>query len=703
MHTPRIRLLLTLVLLGVLAPAAHAQTPFASDLDFIVGITQLDDGRILVVQGGEQGNVLSFDTNGTALANFASTVEGPGAVTQLADGRILLSTFANQNVLAFASDGTPLTTFAEGIPLPFSLTQLVDGRVLVTEPISGNVTAFNADGTGRMAFATGLDFPDRVIQLQDGRVLVNTSPPNGGLVLAFDPDGTRLPDFASTDFPVGAMTQLSDGRVLLAQVISGDIATFAPDGTALPDLGTAGADPRAMTQLADGRLLVTDQGGTVFAFEVETASDAFAQIQLFDETPDYQDAIGGGASDIVEMPDGSLGIFFKVQDRFQTQGPDRLYISTSSDGTTWSAREELDTGGHQAICCMSAAADAETGRVVALYFNADANAYRILYSDDGETWTNIAAPSLFQETTVYDLAAAPGGGFAAVMGTTTPGGDFGPAVVTTSADGLTWGNFSAFTEEFNNGAEICSSSIIQRSATDLLVLYDQCDFRFGSASPIRQVSSADNGVTWSAPVTAITSEISFGRRMDATRAADGTLWMIHTNAEDLFYTSSTDGGATWAPSERWTDNAGTPSSPGQDNSPAINMYAGQPMVLFDAIRPENEFNHFYYGIPGVSSDPLSVAIEEVSSFVPETVALAQNYPNPFSGATTIRFSITEAAPVTLTVYDLMGREVKRLVGETLVPGTYEANFDGSGLASGSYLYRLVAGGASTQRQLTLIR
>jgi hypothetical protein len=82
---------------------------------------------------------------------------------------------------------------------------------------------------------------------------------------------------------------------------------------------------------------------------------------------------------------------------------------------------------------------------------------------------------------------------------------------------------------------------------------------------------------------------------------------------------------------------------------------------------------------------------EESSVVPEVVQLLQNYPNPFNPATTIRFELQEASLVTLSVYDMLGREIVRLMErEYLVEGTNEAEFLADDLATGVYFYRLTA-------------
>ncbi len=98
---------------------------------------------------------------------------------------------------------------------------------------------------------------------------------------------------------------------------------------------------------------------------------------------------------------------------------------------------------------------------------------------------------------------------------------------------------------------------------------------------------------------------------------------------------------------------------------------------------------------------------------PSDHALLQNYPNPFNPRTGIRFSVAPQAPrdgqvpgvseVKLTVYDMLGREVAVLVDEKKLPGSYQATFDGSGLASGLYIYRLRVGAFVESRTMLLLR
>ena len=110
-------------------------------------------------------------------------------------------------------------------------------------------------------------------------------------------------------------------------------------------------------------------------------------------------------------------------------------------------------------------------------------------------------------------------------------------------------------------------------------------------------------------------------------------------------------------------------------------------------------------LPGVLYSPTSV---EDGEETPEQFALTQNSPNPFNPSTTIRYAITEPGRVSLTIYDLLGQQVRTLVDAHHSPGTYNVTWDGrteSGAQAGSglYLYRLEAGGTSVTKRMMLMK
>jgi len=81
----------------------------------------------------------------------------------------------------------------------------------------------------------------------------------------------------------------------------------------------------------------------------------------------------------------------------------------------------------------------------------------------------------------------------------------------------------------------------------------------------------------------------------------------------------------------------------------------------------------------------------------------QNYPNPFNPATNIKYQIPKSAHVELIVYDVLGAEVSVLINEFKNAGSYEINFDASGLASGLYFYKLETEGFTDTKKMLLVK
>jgi len=144
--------------------------------------------------------------------------------------------------------------------------------------------------------------------------------------------------------------------------------------------------------------------------------------------------------------------------------------------------------------------------------------------------------------------------------------------------------------------------------------------------------------------------------------------------------------------------------------------------LVEHIRPINngDINRFvamYDALPNIPFimkqevlDIITTGVEDGNSSVKE-FSLEQNYPNPFNPSTTIRYSIPsviasgakQSQLVTLTVYDLLGREVATLVNEEKPAGNYEVEFSSEGLTSGLYFYKLQAGSFTETKKMLLLK
>lgn len=96
-------------------------------------------------------------------------------------------------------------------------------------------------------------------------------------------------------------------------------------------------------------------------------------------------------------------------------------------------------------------------------------------------------------------------------------------------------------------------------------------------------------------------------------------------------------------------------------------------------------------------------ILDVEINVPTIFSLSQNYPNPFNPTTKIKYQLPEISKVKLTIYDVLGREIKTLVNEEKPAGSYEVEFGGTGLPSGVYFYRIEAGSFSDTKKFILMK
>jgi hypothetical protein len=86
-----------------------------------------------------------------------------------------------------------------------------------------------------------------------------------------------------------------------------------------------------------------------------------------------------------------------------------------------------------------------------------------------------------------------------------------------------------------------------------------------------------------------------------------------------------------------------------------------------------------------------------------TFSLSQNYPNPFNPTTYISFSLQSKSKVRLVVYDILGNEIQTLVNDELSEGKYSIKFDGSNLASGIYIYKLITDKFTDVKKMILMK
>lgn len=136
---------------------------------------------------------------------------------------------------------------------------------------------------------------------------------------------------------------------------------------------------------------------------------------------------------------------------------------------------------------------------------------------------------------------------------------------------------------------------------------------------------------------------------------------------------------------------------GSTNSPKYYSYSDKPegtgKIAYRLKQIDND-GQFEY----------SPEVEVLVDNLPNGFVLEQNYPNPFNPETSIRFALKEDTKATLKVYNSLGAEIATLFDGTAEAGRYyDVKFGGSELASGFYIYKLVAGEYVSVKKMLLMK
>ncbi len=108
-------------------------------------------------------------------------------------------------------------------------------------------------------------------------------------------------------------------------------------------------------------------------------------------------------------------------------------------------------------------------------------------------------------------------------------------------------------------------------------------------------------------------------------------------------------------------------------------------------------------ICGTTSAVTSIDDGKTGNAIPKSYQLQQNFPNPFNPSSIIQYDIPKTSFVKISVYDILGREVRVLVNEEKSPGRYQVIFDAKNLASGMYIYTIRTGEFSQNKKMILMK
>jgi hypothetical protein len=188
------------------------------------------------------------------------------------------------------------------------------------------------------------------------------------------------------------------------------------------------------------------------------------------------------------------------------------------------------------------------------------------------------------------------------------------------------------------------------------------------------VVTTNGGTTWSSQTSPVSRDLYAVHFRDPQHG-----WITGTQGTIL---ATTNGGSTWQAQSSGTSN----------DLRSLDVYDGRWAWAVGS------GGAILATVTGGSLVPVREAPEQPLRF-----ALYQNYPNPFNPATVIRFSLATSGPVTLEVFDILGRRVEVLVNERCFAGMHEVTFRGDRFASGVYFYRISAAGFTETKKLLLLK
>jgi len=228
--------------------------------------------------------------------------------------------------------------------------------------------------------------------------------------------------------------------------------------------------------------------------------------------------------------------------------------------------------------------------------------------------------------------------------------------------------------------------------------------------------SPDNGTNWSFP-----SNTGFPTSNITTLSSIGTNLFLGTMTGVYL---STDDGANWNAVNTGLTTLNVRSAVVNGNNLFVGTNGGGVFLTTDngsnwSAVNTGLTNKYVYALAVIGSDlyagtmgsglwkrslsDMVTAVEDNKINQPLNFTLFQNYPNPFNPTTTIQYNIPKTGFVKISVYDILGKEIKTLVSEEKNPGSYEVEFEANGLASGIYYYTIRTGDFTQSRKMILMK
>ena len=179
---------------------------------------------------------------------------------------------------------------------------------------------------------------------------------------------------------------------------------------------------------------------------------------------------------------------------------------------------------------------------------------------------------------------------------------------------------------------------------------------------------------------------------------DNDFYVLPPHQDQAILDVSTNGGTTWINKFIWTTNHRNTHEqimlPEANRTPNIK-------IRLTAIEPGWDW---WWSVDNVCIKGIIISgLTQNNNNIPAEYSLSQNYPNPFNPSTEITYALPKACMVKLVVYDALGREVRTLVNEYKLAGSYRVTFDGTSFSSGLYILWLITDDFTDVKKMMLVK
>jgi len=398
---------------------------------------------------------------------------------------------------------------------------------------------------------------------------------------------------------------------------------------------------------------------------------------------------------------------------WEQEGDGNIYFSMSADsGKTWTpdVRVNEDVPGYKGAPSLAVDGDGNIYITWSDDRNGPADIYFAKSTDGGSTWTT---PNV--------KVNSPSSGYQLLSHTAVGDSGWVYAIWCDNRAGV-WDGFFSMSKDSGGtwSPDVRVNDDDHRNVGDprVAVGRDGVIYVVWKVGGIYLAKSMDDGQSWTNPNIKVNSDsLDITTYQQPCVSVDDeekvyVIWKARESGQPywphIYSAMSSDSGTTWtAPEIRVDDSLCLGGEyPSLDVDPLGNVY-----VAWDGSRITVHPVEIFFALGKPTN---TIVTEPLPNVIPKTFKLFQNYPNPFNPTTIIRYTIPdgdrEGRPhrTTLKIYNLLGQEIRKLVGEEQRPGFYTICWDGKDyngkkMGSGIYFCRLQCGDYVATRKLVLLK